>query len=66
MVCDSGAGDDVEHLLVTWEFERDRWVMADKVSIIVKAEEWLKECGRVQHGEGGIGVGERQGGSKWH
>ena len=28
---ESGAGEDVEHLLVTcWEYERDRWVLADE------------------------------------
>ena len=28
-MCASSAGEDVEHLLVTWGFERDRWIMMD-------------------------------------
>ena len=35
-MCESGAGEDVEHLLVTCgEFERGQWVLADEVSRIV-------------------------------
>ena len=30
VMCESGAGDDVEHLLVMCgEFERDRWVLGN-------------------------------------
>ena len=48
VICESGAGEDVEHLLVTCgEFERDRWVLTDEVSRIVGAGEWLEEYGRV-------------------
>ena len=48
VMCGSGAGEDVEHLLVTCgEFERDQWVLADEVSRIVGAGEWLEEYGRV-------------------
>ena len=43
-MCCSGEGEIVEHLLVTcWEFESGRWVLADEVSRIVEAEEWLEE-----------------------
>ena len=49
VMCESGVGEDVEHLLVTCgEFERDRQVLEDEVSrIVVGAEEWLEEYGRV-------------------
>ena len=41
---ESGAGEDVEHLLVMCgEFERDRWLLADEVSRIAGAGEWLEE-----------------------
>ena len=46
-MCDSGAEKDVEHLLVTGEFERDRWVLADEVSRFVGAGEWLEEYGNL-------------------
>ena len=36
VMCESGAGEDVEHLLVTCgEFERDQLVLAEEVSRIV-------------------------------
>ena len=36
VMCDSGAGKDVEHLMVMCvEFERDQWVLTDEVSKIV-------------------------------
>ena len=32
VMCEKGAGEDVEHLLVTCgKFERDRWILADEV-----------------------------------
>ena len=38
VMCENGAGEDVEHLLVTfWGFERDWWVLAVEVSRIVGA-----------------------------
>ena len=42
-MCERRAEEDVEHLLVTGEFERDQWVLADEVSRIVGAGEWLEE-----------------------
>ena len=49
VMCESGAGEGVEHLLVTYgEFGRDRWVLVIEVSRIVGAGEWLVEFGRVQ------------------
>ena len=48
VMCESGGGEDVEHLLMTCgEFERDRWVLMDEVSRIVWACEWLEKYGRV-------------------
>ena len=45
---DSGAGDNVENLLVMCgEFERDWWVVMDEMSRIVGIEEWLGEYGSV-------------------
>ena len=50
-MCDSSAGEDVEHLLVTCrEFERDQSALVDKVSRIIGAGEWLAEYGSVQRG----------------
>ena len=47
-MCESSVGEDVEHLLVTCgEFERDRCVVADEVSIIIGTGECLEEYGRV-------------------
>ena len=40
VMCESSAGEDVEHLLVTSEeYEKDLWILADEVSRIVWAEE---------------------------
>ena len=40
-MCDSGAGKDLEHLLVTcMEFERDQWVLADEVSMLELESGW--------------------------
>ena len=48
VMCECGAGEDVEHLLVMCgEFERDQWELLDEVSRIVWAAEWLEEYGRV-------------------
>ncbi len=55
VMCESGVGEDVEHLLVTCEeFERDQWVLADEVGRIVglgsgwmNMGEWLDEYGGV-------------------
>ena len=39
-MCESGAGEDVEHLLVMCgEFERNRWVLVNKVSRVAGAGE---------------------------
>ena len=39
VMCESGAEEDVEHLLMTCgEFETDRWVLLDAVSRIVGLE----------------------------
>ena len=47
-MCKSGAGEDVEHSLVTcMEFKRDQWVLAEEVSSIMGLGEWLEEYGRV-------------------
>ena len=46
-MCESGAGEDVEQLVICEEFERDRWVLADEVSRIVGAGAWLEKYGRV-------------------
>ena len=44
-MCEKGAGEDVEHLLVMCvEFERDWWILADKVKIIVGLEEYGRVC----------------------
>ena len=49
VMCEGGAGEHVEHLLMMCgEFERDRWVLADEVSRIVRSGEWLEEYGRVR------------------
>ena len=48
IMCESGAREDMEHLLVTCgEFERDWWILVDEVSRIVGAGEWLEEYRRV-------------------
>ena len=48
VMCESGAGEDVEHLMeICGEFERERWVLVDEVSRIAGAEEWMVEYGRV-------------------
>ena len=45
-MCESGAGEDVEHLLVMCgEFGRDRWVLVDEVSRVVETGETLEEYG---------------------
>ena len=37
-----------KHLLATCgKFKMDQWIKVDEVSRIVRAGEWLKECGRV-------------------
>ena len=47
-MCDIGAGEDVENLLVMCgEFERDWWGGMDDMSRIVGIEEWLEEYGSV-------------------
>ena len=39
-MCDSGAGEDVENLLVICgKFERDWWVVMDEMSRIIGIEE---------------------------
>ena len=49
IICESGVGEDMEHLLVMFgEFERDRWVLADEVSKIVGAEEIWKSVRSVR------------------
>ena len=48
VMCGSGAGEDVEHLLVMCgEFARDRWALAYEVSRIVEVGEWQEEYGSV-------------------
>ena len=45
---ESGAGEDVGHLLVMCgKFEKDWWVLVDEVSRIVGAGVWLEEYERV-------------------
>ena len=62
-MCESGAGEDVEHLLVTYgEFERDRWVLGDEVSRGLDSG-WLnmEECARRIRcivGNGMVGVSD--------
>ena len=49
VMCESGAVEVMEHLLVMCgEFERDQWILADEVSRIVGAVDWLEEYGRVR------------------
>ena len=48
VMCVSGGGEDVEHLLVMCgKFEKHRCVLADEMSRIVGPAEWLEEYGRV-------------------
>ena len=64
VICDSGAGEDVENFLLTCtEFERDRWALTDEVNRIVETGKWLEEYRSVQ---GSIVSGERRGGSYQH
>ena len=49
-MCESGAGVDVDHLLVVCGgFERDQWVLADEVSKIVVAGGIWKSARRIWH-----------------
>ncbi len=61
-MCNSGAGEDMEHLLVTCgEFERDQWGLIDEASRIVGTGEWLRNMENCARRKGNIAVGERHG-----
>ena len=46
-MCDSGAGEDMEHLLETCGEFDDVWVLKNEVSRIVEAGDWLEKYGNV-------------------
>ena len=58
-MCESGAGEDVAHLLVkVWFFLIGICVLADEVSRIVWAGEWLEEWKIVQEGKVALLLGK--------
>ena len=57
-MCESGAGEDVEHLLVMCgELGKNQWVLADKLNRIVGAGESLEEYGVYKEGKVSLVLG---------
>ena len=59
VVCDSGAGEDVEHLLVTeWRICEQWWGLVDEVNRIVCAGKWQEEYRECKEGKVALLLGQ--------